>query len=230
MENSLEMLVRLLVASFLGGLIGYERFISGRAAGLRTHMLVSLGSALFMIISEQIYVPHQEGAMASTLRWDPGRIAAQIVTGIGFLGAGAIIKEGLTARGLTTAACLWVSAGLGMAAGSGLYVPAIAATGISLLSLVGLKAVETWTKSGSYRTLIIETNLEAEIGNIIDCVKRSHLRVLYCDFKKDYSANKLEIRLLIKFMTREVTDKLSGSLVKGLEKLSIKLTRVEWKH
>ena len=112
-EEIIELGFRILLASFLGGLIGLERDLHGRSAGLRTHLLVSLGASVFMIISGLIAKsPLGVDALA-----DPGRIAAQTIVGIGFLGAGVIIKEGVNVRGLTTAACLWTVAAIGMAAG-----------------------------------------------------------------------------------------------------------------
>jgi putative Mg2+ transporter-C (MgtC) family protein len=133
-----DALLRLLIAALLGGAIGFEREIRDREAGVRTHLLVSLGSALFTIISA--YGFHDflvQGG--SVVRADPSRIAAQIVTGIGFLGAGAIIRQGLSVRGLTTAATLWLVAALGMACGAGYYWPAVAATGLTLLALWPLR-------------------------------------------------------------------------------------------
>ena len=112
---------KLVLASFLGAIIGFERDVHGRAAGLRTHLLVSLGSAVFMVLSESIAVSYSNQITYPLLRVDPSRIAAQIITGIGFLGAGAIIKSGMSIRGLTTAACLWLSAGIGMSIGAGYF-------------------------------------------------------------------------------------------------------------
>src|SRR5262245_60561084 len=116
-----ELLGRLAVAAGLGAAVGVERELRDREAGVRTHLAVSLGSALFTVVSaygfEDFFV---EGATI-----DPTRIAAQIVTGIGFLGAGAIIRSGLTVRGLTTAASLWIVAAIGMAAGAGYYWAAV---------------------------------------------------------------------------------------------------------
>jgi putative Mg2+ transporter-C (MgtC) family protein len=118
--------------------IGFEREIRDREAGVRTHLLVSLGSALFTVVSA--YGFHEFLASGdNVVRTDPTRIAAQIVTGIGFLGAGAIIREGLSVRGLTTAATLWVVAAIGMACGAGYYWPAAAATLLTLLALWPLR-------------------------------------------------------------------------------------------
>jgi putative Mg2+ transporter-C (MgtC) family protein len=131
-------LLRLAVACGLGAAIGFEREIRDREAGIRTHLLVSLGSALFTIVSA--YGFHEFLTSGDNIvRTDPTRIAAQIVTGIGFLGAGAILREGLSVRGLTTAATLWVVAAIGMACGAGYYWPAAAATVLTLLALWPLR-------------------------------------------------------------------------------------------
>jgi putative Mg2+ transporter-C (MgtC) family protein len=124
--------VRLLLAAILGATIGLEREIHDHPAGMRTHLLVSLGSAAFTILSISAFP-----APGS----DPARVAAQIVTGIGFLGAGAILKEGVSIHGLTTAASLWVAAALGMAAGAGAWVTAVTITVITLVSLWPLRVV-----------------------------------------------------------------------------------------
>src|SRR3982751_4148656 len=115
-----ESLLRLAIAAGLGGAVGFERELRDREAGIRTHLLVSLGSALFTIGSAYGFHEFLAGG-GNIVRADPSRIAAQIVTGIGFLGAGAIIREGLSVRGLTTAASLWIVAAIGMAAGAGYY-------------------------------------------------------------------------------------------------------------
>jgi putative Mg2+ transporter-C (MgtC) family protein len=132
--------LRLMFACALGGLIGFERELRDREAGIRTHLLVSLGSALFTIVSAYGFHEFLTGGGA-VVRADPSRIAAQIVTGIGFLGAGAIIREGLSVRGLTTAATLWVVAAIGMACGAGYYWPAAATTALTLFALWPLRIV-----------------------------------------------------------------------------------------
>jgi putative Mg2+ transporter-C (MgtC) family protein len=138
MPTQWELVLRLLLAAGLGSLIGLERGRLLWAAGLRTHMLVSLGACLAMIVSAY--------AFADVLRdhvvLDPSRIAAQVVSGIGFLGAGMIIFRNDAVKGLTTAASVWAVAGVGLACGSGMYVPAVAATLIMLLILAGLKPLE----------------------------------------------------------------------------------------
>ncbi len=128
-----DVLLRLVAAAALGAAVGFERELRDREAGVRTHLLVALGSALFTIVSAYAFTDF------APARWDPTRIAAQIVTGIGFLGAGAIIREGLSVRGLTTAATLWVVAAIGMSAGVGWYWPAAAATIVTILALGPLR-------------------------------------------------------------------------------------------
>ncbi|NLE54089.1 MAG: MgtC/SapB family protein [Lentisphaerae bacterium] len=132
------MLLRLATAALLGSIIGYERDIHGRAAGLRTHMLVSIGATLFTLVSMEFAM----GVDGLTTRGDPGRIAAQIVTGIGFLGAGTILKNGVSIKGLTTAACLWLVAAIGMACGSGNLTLAIIVTLSAVILLIGAKQLE----------------------------------------------------------------------------------------
>jgi putative Mg2+ transporter-C (MgtC) family protein len=133
-----EALLRVLIAAALGGAVGIERELRDREAGLRMHMLVSIVSALFTIVSA--YGFHEFLVSGGNLvRADPTRIAAQIVTGVGFLGAGAIIRQGPSVRGLTTAATLWVVAAIGMAAGAGYYSAAVITTFVVLLSLGPLR-------------------------------------------------------------------------------------------
>lgn len=135
-----ELLLRLALAAALGGAVGIERELREREAGFRTHLLVSLGSALFTIAGAYGF---QDFLGRS---FDPTRVAAQIVTGIGFLGAGAILRQGLAVRGLTTAATLWVVAAIGLTSGAGYYSAAVITTGLVLFSLWPLRIV-------SYRIL-----------------------------------------------------------------------------
>ena len=132
-----QILARLLLATLLSGLIGFERESHGRAAGFRTHILVCLGSTLMMLVS--IYMFELYRGLTTV---DPSRIAAQVVTGMGFLGAGAILRSGPTVKGLTTAASLWAVAGIGLAVGSGFYFAAIMTTGLVFVTLVVFSKME----------------------------------------------------------------------------------------
>jgi putative Mg2+ transporter-C (MgtC) family protein len=127
-----ELVGRLLLAALLGGAVGWEREMTHRPAGLRTNMLVAMGSALFTMLSLSAF---GEGA-------DPSRVAAQIISGIGFLGAGTLIRTGEWVRGLTTAAGLWTVAAIGMAAGTGTYGLSVSATVIVLVILEGVRRIE----------------------------------------------------------------------------------------
>src|SRR5579859_1054063 len=140
MLPDLEIGLRLLVATLLSGIIGLERERGERAAGLRTHALVGLGACLLMIVSAFGF----EDWHYSPCALDPSRIAAQVVSGIGFLGAGVIIfqRDGGVVRGLTTAASVWVVAAIGLAVGGGMYITGIVATAIALVILAGLKPLE----------------------------------------------------------------------------------------
>lgn len=129
-----ELVVRLLVAAGLGAALGFERELREKSAGLRTNILIAVGSALFTLMSIEL----AEGVVAA----DPARVASQIVTGIGFLGAGAIIRTGGNVQGLTTAATVWVNAAVGVAAGGGEYGLAVAATVVTLAALLVLTPLE----------------------------------------------------------------------------------------
>lgn len=137
----LDIVVRLGLAAVLGGAIGFERELRERGAGLRTHMLVCLGAALFTMVSAYAWTDWAFST-PSGIVFDPTRIAAQIVTGIGFLGAGAIIRQGLSVRGLTTAATLWLVAAIGMAAGAGYWEAATIATVGAIVTLWPLRLIE----------------------------------------------------------------------------------------
>ena len=133
-----ELLTRLAAAAALGAVVGFEREVRERQAGLRTHMLVALGSALFTVVSAYAWTAFSFGH-ASGISYDPTRIAAQIVTGVGFLGAGAILHQGQFVRGLTTAASLWIVAAVGMAVGAGYWWAALITTGLVLFALWPLR-------------------------------------------------------------------------------------------
>ncbi len=137
MINDLVVIIRLILSVLLSGLIGLERQIRHRTAGLRTHILVCLGSCLIMLTSLYLFDIYK-----NQVPLDPGRIAAGVITGIGFLCAGAIIIQGAGVRGLTTAASLWIVAGIGLAVGCGFYSAAIVTTVLTLIVLFFLRYIE----------------------------------------------------------------------------------------
>src|SRR5680860_920185 len=134
-----EMGLRLLAAAALGGLIGFEREYNEQPAGFRTHILVTLGAALFTMAGAYGTAAFVD---ADVVRFDPTRVAAQVVTGIGFLGAGAILRQGINIRGLTTAASIWVTASVGVAVALGFWTPALVTTALALVSLLFLRPIQ----------------------------------------------------------------------------------------
>src|SRR4051812_40538297 len=148
-HGQLAVVTRIAVALVIGGMIGFERTFHGRPAGFRTHSLVSVASALLMLVTV-----YQSDWMTATpleaIRTDPTRMAQGIMTGIGFLGAGVIFKEGLTVRGLTTSASIWVTAAIGILIGIGFYLPALVGTVATILVLSAFRAIERTLPSEFY--------------------------------------------------------------------------------
>jgi len=223
-------LCRLFLASLLGAIIGLERDIHGRAAGLRTNLLVSLGAATFMVISEYIAVTFSTALGNSILRADPGRIAAQIITGIGFLGAGAIVKSGFAIRGLTTAACLWISAGVGMCTGAGYYELAMATTFISIFALITLHRWEKYYARDSYRYLEILTTGDADASVLQKIIERKHLKIIFMDSDQDFENNTLHLRLYIRLHHKDLTDNAARTIIADLREFPFPIKKIRWRH
>ncbi|MBX5474796.1 MAG: MgtC/SapB family protein [Thermoleophilia bacterium] len=182
-----EVLLRLAVAAVLGGAIGLERELRERGAGLRTHLVVAVGSALFTLVSAygfRDFLVHG----GSLVRADPTRIAAQIVSGIGFLGAGAIIRQGLSVRGLTTAASLWLVAAVGMASGAGYWEAAVIATAGALLSLGPLRVV-AFRVLARFRPplgrLLVEIPAGRSPAQVIEAIEEKGARVVSLDVAQE---------------------------------------------
>jgi putative Mg2+ transporter-C (MgtC) family protein len=162
-----ETLQRLLVAAVLGSLIGFERERLLWAAGIRTHMLVCVGACLFMIVSAYGFAP----VLGPNVVLDPSRVAAQVVSGIGFLGAGAILARGEIIKGLTTAASIWTVAAIGLAVGGGLYFAAGVSTAVILAILAGVKPLEQMYRDRNQSCRLV---IEATHGSLTpDLVKRT---------------------------------------------------------
>ena len=192
-----DILLRMVVAAALTGAIGLERELRERAAGLRTHMLVGVGSALFTIVSAYGWGDFTFSTRGG-VTFDPTRIAAQIVTGIGFLGAGAIIRQGLSVRGLTTAAGLWVVAAIGMAAGAGYYSAALIATGVVLMGLGPLRWVEGGLLSSlrrGGRLLEIDTTRHRPIGDVLSVIEDRRVRVNRVEFEDEEERRQVRVEL-----------------------------------
>lgn len=212
-SGELQVFWRLVLAATLGGLIGIEREVHGRPAGFRTHLLVTVGACLMMVVSEAYFFKYAMLDSDSVVRLDPGRVAAQIVTGIGFLGAGAIIKDGHAVRGLTTAACLWVAAGIGMAVGVGLYLPAMFVTALALFNLLFLKRVERLFHSDQYRTLAITCEDRPEVlADLEQCIASQSLRIVHFGFEKDLVAGEVRYDFAISQTAGKPRDSLTKAL------------------
>jgi putative Mg2+ transporter-C (MgtC) family protein len=190
-----ESLLRLALAAVLGGLIGMERELREREAGLRTHLLVAVGSALFTIVSAYGFDAFLQSG-ADVVQADPTRIAAQIVTGIGFLGAGAIIRQGFSVRGLTTAATLWVVAAVGLAAGAGYYSAAIITTALVLVALYPLRIL-AFRIVRRFRAedgrLLVELPAGHPPGAVIDEIERMGARIGSVDVSQEGDRRRLEL-------------------------------------
>ena len=176
-----ELLLRMVLSCILGGMIGYERQSRNKSAGLRTNVLVCLGSCLIMVLSQAIY-QNVEGKTNA----DPARLAAQVVSGIGFLGAGAIMKEGLTVTGLTTAACLWVVAGVGLAVGAGFYSGALFTAALVFITLGTLSRLDDWVKHDKNLAILIQTVDEpGQLMHINQCLEDLQLKIKGVKIKAD---------------------------------------------
>lgn len=194
MPNDLEIIFRLVLASILGGFIGLEREVHGREAGVRTYLLVSLGSALIMVVSEYLFFKYEGRIPGEFFRVDPGRIAAQAITGMGFLGAGVILRYKDTIRGLTTAACMWVVSAIGLAIGSGYYLFGSTVSGITLLSLIGLKVFEKKLSKDWYQEMVIVSeDVETQFGRIQEVINKHKFKVINFGLKKDLDRKEMTV-------------------------------------
>src|SRR5262245_22862819 len=181
--------LKLVLAAFLGGIIGIEREIRDKPAGLRTNILICVGSTLFMSISTKV---------AEMLGGDPTRIAAQIISGIGFLGAGAVLHSHGFVLGLTTAATIWVVAGVGMALGSGLYLVAVFTTGMSLITLYFLSFIEDKIQGRkSYSYSLVVTDLNLALASINKVLQETSVAAASFNFKKKAGHYRVWFNLII---------------------------------
>ncbi len=191
-----EVALRLAVAAALTGAVGLEREFRERAAGLRTHMLVGVGSALFTIVSAYAWGDFIFDRTQGTA-FDPTRIAAQIVTGIGFLGAGVIIRQGLSIRGVTTAAGLWVAAAIGMAVGAGYWGAALIGTGVVLVGLGPLRMAEGWVvrRRREGGTLEIDLRPEEPLAPVLSVLEGRRARVSRIHLEEEETGRELRIEV-----------------------------------
>jgi putative Mg2+ transporter-C (MgtC) family protein len=219
--TSLDIVVRLALSFAAGVIIGFERASRRQVAGMRTHVVICLGATLLMILS--IWLPQEFGHLKNG---DPGRIAAQVVSGIGFLGAGAMIRLGNNVRGLTTAASLWLIAAVGMAVGAGQYLAAALTEGLALAALWGLGKFESRVFPAE-RNKTLELSFKngvPDINDLIHTIKSFGVRVLTMDVAQAFDQKRAELRLLVGFPGATDIPQFLRALksIKGLENVSIK--------
>ena len=212
-----ELVLRVCLAAALGGLIGIERELSDQPAGFRTHMLVSVGAALFTLAGA-FGLEDFIGGEVAAVRFDPTRVAAQVVTGIGFLGAGAIMHKGVNVRGLTTAAALWVTAAIGTSIGLGYVSGAVIATVVSLLILYGMKVIERLVlarlKRGRVR-FVLDVEPSMRLTALSDAIESSGGEI---DSIKVFSEEREGRRLVV--TTRIPSDASARLLAADLERVT----------
>jgi putative Mg2+ transporter-C (MgtC) family protein len=217
MPSDLELLGRLVLAAVLGGAIGAERELNDQAAGLRTHMLLTIGACLFTLISAF--------GFRRGVGTDPSRLAAQIVTGIGFLGGGAIVRHGLTVKGLTTAASIWATASVGVAVGAGNYVLGVGGAVLVVGTLFGLRRVSnTLQRWGvSREEFVLATVPGFDVQRVVDLAQRERVDVRGLEHQQDEDGDR--IVLLVKLRPRYRPEQLLDALkrVEGV-------VQVEWEH
>ena len=223
MDTTTEMVIKLVLSAFLGGLIGLEREMHARAAGLRTHILVATGSTLIMMVSNYIFFLFQEHTADSVLRLDPGRIAAMTMSGIGFLGAGTIIQSKEIVRGLTTAACLWVIAAVGLAVGCGFFLPAIITCMITLVALYLLHYLESFLKRNWYRTVRLISGDDQHFSAIEQVLTAHHMHILRVSMDKHLAQQEVIYDIDIR-MKKDIRD---FAVVHELSAIA-GLKRVQW--
>ncbi len=216
-----EIIFQLCLAVGLGGLIGLERERKSWFAGLRTHMLVCVGSALIMIVSQYGF---SNVLQKDLIVLDPSRVAAQVVSGIGFLGAGTILFWNNMIRGLTTAASLWAVAAVGLAVGGGLYVAATTTTILVLLVLAGIKPLETrFFKTRNFKEIKFWANKEISLQSIEILLNSLNLRPFFKDLKIEHEKEKELIHLTFEVNLKNDLLPFIDELIKlpGVEKVEI---------
>lgn len=205
---------RLLVATIAGGIIGLERSYHGRPAGFRTHTLVCVASSLLMLVA--IYQSQWfAGASPETVRVDPTRMAQGIMTGIGFLGAGVIMREGLSVRGLTTAASIWITAAIGILAGVGFYSAVLIATVITIGTLTVFRKIENWMPAQLFANLTIifsRQNFMSETG-IRELLLQNGFSVANVSYRLLDKGEQLEYRMTVRTMAESNIEQLSKTLM-----------------
>lgn len=221
-----EMLARITLAAFLGGVIGIERDIHRRQAGLRTHFIVSMASGTFMVVSAH-FVHYQNYVPGQLVTVDTSRIAASVVAGVGFLGGGSILRTGATVQGLTTAAGLWLVAAIGLCAGSGMYVESVYSTLLGLLALTFLRVLEDKKVVRRRVLLTLETPDETPgdpVGAVITNLRALHAKALDIDYHRDLAATRTSLSFDVLFPESLELSTLAAALetVQGVKEVQVR--------
>lgn len=214
MTSQSEMVFRLFLGAALGGVIGYERERHGRAAGFRTNMVVCAASVLIMLISVNFY-HFTELLNIDYIRIDPGRIAAGAITGVGFLGAGVIVRSGATVHGLTTAAIIWMVSIIGLTVGAGMYMVSLLATGLTVASLAILRTVERRISSDIYKELLVSVEFRPGLQEEFDpLIRAKGITILSVDYERDITRAEATLNYLLRTkdesMLKETVEEVSA--------------------
>lgn len=210
----LKVLTHLLVATVAGGLVGLERSYHGRPAGFRTHTLVCVASSLLMLVT-MYQSKWFAGASLETVRIDPTRMAQGVMTGIGFLGAGVIMREGLTVRGLTTAASIWITAAIGILAGVGFYSAVLFATLLTIGTLTIFRRIEILMPAQIFAqaTVVVGRNNYISESAIRELFNQNGFSVASVSYRLIDKGELLEYRMTVRTMAKENVEKVSKTLI-----------------
>ncbi len=222
--DELEMLLRLVAALVSGALIGYERSFHGRPAGLRTHVLVCLASSLLMLVT--VYEMHWVKTGPAEIRLDPTRMAQGIMTGIGFLGAGVIVKEGLNVRGLTTAASIWITSAIGILAGVGLYLPMAISVLMTLIVLSVFRWVETRVPTQSYFNFDVKYEKEGTLSedDMRALIRQHDFSIADFSYRLEAEGRVLRHSMTLKTTNRTAAKRLAHALKENATVLEFRLS------
>jgi len=211
--DELELVTHLLVATLAGGLIGLERSFHGRPAGFRTHTLVCVASSLLMLVTIYSGRWFPEGALGR-VTIDPTRMAQGIMTGIGFLGAGVILREGLSVRGLTTAASIWVTAAIGILAGIGFYFPVAVSTALVLGVLTVFRWIEAWMPTQFYAHFQVRfaRDMVMPEAELRELVRRFDFSIANLSYRLEDNGRHLEYQMVIRSNDERDATKLAQAL------------------
>ena len=225
MITDLEMVTRIAVGAVLGGVIGYERDRHRRPVGLRTHLLVAMAAATFMVISTPM-IQYQHYGKDDLVEVDASRIAASVVSGIGFLAGGAILRTGLTVQGLTTAAGLWLVTAIGMSAGSGMYLVSVVVTGMGIIALTVLRRFEDKDDRQLHRRMVVVLGNDSEaMDSILAALKElgAHATDVEYDRRLDELKQGTRLTFDVKYPDSVTVPKLVSAVeaVKGVTRILV---------